>query len=81
MRPRGRWGTSRLYGQKDPTRGGRKGDRGRGSVRRQKRVRMGRNLMVEKEIDWGMGEGGEEGTYVDRTSYAVDLSQAFQVWT
>lgn len=80
MRPRGHWVTSRLYGQKGLTRGGRRGDRGRGSVRRQSGVKMGRNLMVGKGLDWGMGEGGEEGTYIDRTSDAVDLSQAFQLW-
>lgn len=80
MRPRDRWGTSRLCEQKGLTRGGRRGDRGRGSVKRQKGVKVGRNFMVEKEIDWGMGEREEEGTYVDRTSDAVDLGQAFQLW-
>lgn len=65
MRPRGHWETSRLYGQKGLTIGGRRGDRGRGSVRRKRRgVKTGReNLMVEKGIDFRVWarEKKEEG--------------------
>lgn len=60
MRPRGRWGTSRLYGQKGPTRAGRRGDRGRGSVRRQMGVKMGREFDIKEGNRLGYG-GGNEG--------------------
>lgn len=80
-RPRGHWATSRIYGQKGRTRGGRRGDRGRGSVGDKGGLGMRRSLMVGKGKILGMGEGdGGGGTYVDRTNDAVYLSQGFQVW-
>ena len=76
MRLRGRWATSRKYGQKGRTRGGRRGDRDRVSMGGEKGLGMRRSLTVGKGKILGMGGG----TYVDRTNDTVYLSQGFQVW-